>query len=172
MRKVILYIANSLDNFIASEDGSLDWLFSDSDYGYYDFLATIDCTLMGNKTYQHVLTFEGEFPYKDKENYVFTRNTHLEKDENVRFISTDIQAFVKNLTQKEGKNIWCIGGGEVNRILLQANLIDEMILSIHPILLGKGIPMFPPDYPPSKWKWIKTQTFESGLVQLHYSLLK
>jgi dihydrofolate reductase len=172
MRKVILYIANSLDNFIASEDGSLDWLFSDNDYGYYDFLATIDCTLMGNKTYQHVLTFEGEFPYKDKKNYVFTKNTNLQKDENVRFVSTDIQAFVKNLKEKEGKNIWCIGGGEINRILLQANLIDEMILSIHPILLGKGIQMFPPNYPLSKWKLEKIMSFESGLVQIHYSLLK
>ena len=125
---------------------------------------------MGNKTYQQVLTFEGEFPYKDKENYVFTRNKVLEKDENVRFISSDIQTFVKNLKEQQGKNIWCIGGGEVNKLLLQANLIDEMVLSIHPILLGKGLPLFPANYPLSKWKLLKVTPFESGLVQIHYSL--
>jgi dihydrofolate reductase len=167
MRKVILYIASSLDSFIARENGDVDWLFSDQDYGYYDFLDSIDTTLMGNKTYIQMLSFGDGFHYKDKTNYIFTTNSkHLEADY-VKFINVDITAFVKSLKNKNGKDIWLVGGGQINTIMLNAGIIDEIILSIHPIILGRGIKLFEGEPLQSDFSLTNTISFESGLVQLY-----
>lgn len=82
MRKIILFIASSLDGFIARESGDIDWLPKNTDSGYNDFYKSIDTVIMGKKTYNQVLTF-GDYPYKDKKSYVFTRNNDLTKDENI-----------------------------------------------------------------------------------------
>lgn len=149
MRKVRLYIAQSLDGFIAREDGKVDWLEVEpggeepgTDYGYAEFLAQIDTTLMGYNTYREILGFGIPFPYPDKTNYVFSRN-HKKEDENpVEFISSDATGFVANLKSDSGKDIWLIGGAELNRVLLDAGLIDEIIVTTKSTLLGSGIPLF------------------------------
>ncbi|MCR9290421.1 dihydrofolate reductase family protein [Saprospiraceae bacterium] len=166
MRKVVLYSACSIDNYIARKDGAIDWLFSDSHYGYFEFLATIDTTLMGNKTYQQILSFDGEFPYKDLNNFAFTRKKDQKDTDYVKIISKDIEGFVKELKAQKGKTIWLIGGGEINSILLEAGLIDEMVLSIHPIILGEGIPLFAGNPSQSDFILSECKTFPSGLVQL------
>lgn len=166
MRKVILYSACSLDNFIAKKDGTVDWLFTDNHYGYYDFYATIDTILMGNKTYEQVLSFGGDFPYKNKKNFVFTRNTEKISDKNVVFIAAKIESFVQQLKQHKGKDIWLVGGGQINTLLLNAGLVDEMVLSIHPTILGEGIALFEGAPIHTDFVLTKCETFPSGLVQL------
>jgi dihydrofolate reductase len=179
MRKVKLYIASSLDSHIASDNGSIDWLFSDADYGYTKFYNSIDTILIGRKTYDQSLTFE-EYPYKGKKVYVFTRNAEVEKKNkkkkirDVDYIDDDIPDFVRRLVQQpvDNKDIWLLGGGEIVSILLNADLVDEIILSIHPIILGKGIPLFSNIKKYVKLQLLESIPFSSGLVQLCYGVLK
>ena len=148
MRKIILYSACSLDNFIARQDGSVDWLddpkyfLEGEDYGYHKFYETIDTTLMGNTTYQEILGFDVPFPYPDKTNYVFSRFKEHRDTEHVKFISTGVVDFVKAIKASEGKDIWLVGGAQINGILLKEQLVDKIYLTIIPIALGKGIPLF------------------------------
>ena len=86
MRKIILFIASSLDGYIARENGDIDWLPETGSSGYDDFIKSVDTVVMGKKTYDQVLTFGG-YPYKDKKSYVFTRNKNLTKDEDIEFVA-------------------------------------------------------------------------------------
>ena len=173
MRKIKLYIAVSIDGFIADKNGRVEWLENLPnpdflDYGYFDMYNSIDTTLMGNITYQQVLGFDMPFPYSDKTNFVFTRNQSLTEDENVTFVNNNIIDFVKKMKSKKGKSIWLIGGGQVNSILLNANLIDEMIVSYMPIVLGDGIPLFSSNTQLKSFRLLKSETFSTGVVSLTY----
>jgi len=144
-RDVVLFIASSLDGYIATKDDSLEWLFKvegEGDNGFAEFYETVDTVLMGKRTYDWVMGQDiKEFPYKNKECYVFTRLV-VEDTENVRFVNDDIPNFVHKLKQKEGKNIWIVGGGELLQSFIKEKLIDEIILTVAPTILGKGIPLF------------------------------
>ena len=144
MRKIILYIATSLDGKIADKDGGVGWLEEipnpeKSDYGYAEFYDCIDTTIMGNSTYRQVLEFPVEFPYKYKKNYVITRDTSLTKDNNVIYISENVIDFIRDLKQMPGKDIWCVGGAELNALLLENQLIDELRLFVMPVILGRTV---------------------------------
>ena len=173
MRKIILYIATSLDGKIADINGSTDWLHQipnpdHSDYGYERFIKSIDTTIMGNNTYQQILGFDVEFPYKSSANYVITRNKSLTKDENVQFISENIVDFIKNLKHASGKDIWCVGGSEINALLLDNGLIDEIQIFVMPVILGAGISLT------SKVQKLKNLQLKgsikhaSGVMELNY----
>lgn len=167
--KIILFIASSLDGFIAKENGGIDWLFSDNDYGYKEFYNSIGSILIGAKTYRQALTF-GEYPFKDKKVYVFTRQPNLQPVENELFIDGNIIEFTRKLKEKRAKNIWLVGGGEINGIMLEAGLIDEVIISVHPVVLGKGIPLFSNVNSLKKMKFVSMESYPSGLVQMKYVL--
>ncbi|WP_307728914.1 dihydrofolate reductase family protein [Alkalicoccobacillus plakortidis] len=146
-RKVVLFIAVSLDGYIATMDESLDWLFNvegEGDNGYSEFYETVDTVVMGRKTYDWITTqMEGEFPYKGKQCYVFS-NARAQKDtENIAFLNENISDFVSHLKQQSGKNIWVAGGGALLHSFIEANQIDEMIITIAPTLIGNGIRLFP-----------------------------
>lgn len=168
MRKIILFIASSLDGFIARESGDIDWLPKNTDSGYNDFYKSIDTVIMGKKTYNQVLTF-GDYPYKDKKSYVFTRNNDLTKDENIQFVH-DINKFVKEIVSKSGTDIWLVGGTEIISEFVNLGFIDEIILSIIPVVLGKGIPLFKNIQKEIKVELVKTTDY-GGLVELHYKIL-
>jgi dihydrofolate reductase len=173
MRKVKLFIASSLDCYIAREDGGIDWLYTDADYGYTKFYDSIDTIIMGRKSYDQSLTFV-VYPYKGKKVYVFTR-MKVRKNNNeqdVEYIDTNIQGFITSLTQSIGKDIWLLGGGEIASVLLNAGLVDEIILSIHPIILGRGIPLLRNIQKEVNLKLENSLSFESGLTQLCYKVLK
>jgi dihydrofolate reductase len=167
MRRVKLFIACSLDGCIARPDGGIDWLFSDGDYGYREFYASIDTVVMGRKTYELSLSF-GEYPYPGASTYVFSRRRAGERDAHVQFTGDEVGAFMRRLQAEPGRDIWLVGGGELVREFLNAELIDDFIVSVHPAVLGAGLPLFPS---PARETWlrhVKTLSFESGLVQLHY----
>ncbi|GAB3302267.1 dihydrofolate reductase family protein [Hymenobacter tenuis] len=173
MRKVVLYIATSLDGYIASPDGSVEWLPTPppgEDYGYADFLATADVTLQGRATYEQVLTF-GEWPYPTLTNYVFTHRPPTEPAHpSVHFVSEDPTSFVSKLKQQPGNTIWLIGGSTLAAPLLAARLIDEIMLFIVPQLLGSGITLWRPQPHPQATELLRTQTWPDGTTLLHYRL--
>jgi dihydrofolate reductase len=170
-RKLFLYIAMSLDGFIARKDGNLDWLntvqMEGEDYGYNEFIQKIDTVILGRKTYEKVMTMVDVFPHEDKECYVWTKELRTPKD-NVIFYNGNLAELVTKLKTKEGKHIFCDGGAEIIHELLSSNLIDEMIISIIPILLGDGVRLFKSGLQEIDLQLIESKNFPSGLVQLHY----
>lgn len=167
MRRIILFIASSLDGYIASPDGSFNWLFTDQDYGYTPFIAEVDTLLVGRRTWDQLLSFS-EYPYGDREVFVFSRSRAEERDEHGTFVAGDIPEFVRDLRERPGKDIWLVGGAEIVHEFLKHDLIDEHIVSVHPILLGGGIPLYPPPFPTRRLALRKVESFDTGLVQMTF----
>ena len=174
-RKIISYIAMSLDGKIARANGEVDWLDKipnpdNSDYGYQAFYDGISATIMGGATYREVLGFDVEFPYKGKANYVFTRDKGKAEDENVRFVSDNFDGFIADLKASSGKDIWLIGGGQMNTLFLKNSWLDEMIVFIMPIVIGAGIPLFADETPDHQMELIDETVYSSGVVELKYKV--
>jgi dihydrofolate reductase len=169
-KKVILYIAMSLDGYIAKPNDDLSFLSIvekvGEDYGYSELLSQVDTIILGRKTYDWVMQL-GELPYKDKNVYIITRTFRPNKGKIV-FYSGNLRELIHSLKIQNEKNILCEGGAEIVNELLRKDLIDELIISIIPILVGKGIRLFDENRPEQKLKLISVKTFESGLIQLHY----
>lgn len=144
-RKLILYIATSLDGYIATEEDSLEWLFKtegEGDNGYSEFYRTVDTILLGRRTYDWIIDKEkGKFPYRNKKCYVFSKSI-CENNEHVEFINGDIVEFTNEIKKLEGENIWIVGGSNLLHYFMKERLVDEFIISIAPILIGRGIPLF------------------------------
>ena len=151
MRKVILGLGISLDGYIARKNGAVDWLSMDWDYDWTAFFKTIDAVLMGRKSWEVALGMSSKSkskskvsnPYAGMETYVFSNTLKESGVEAVEIVSGNLKEFVKNLKQKDGKNIWLSGGGELAKSFLDENLVDEIHLGVTPLLLGSGIPLFP-----------------------------
>lgn len=167
MRKIKLFIACSLDGYIARSNGDIDWLFTEGDYGYHDFYASIDTIIMGYKTYEKGRSL-GEFQFKNKKNFVFTRFSGRKNTESVTFASGDIIAFTKKLKKKKGKDIWLMGGGEIIKALFNEKLIDEYIMAIHPVVLTEGIPLFSGLEEQQDLVLTDVKKFPNGLVEIFY----
>lgn len=161
----------SLDGFIAKPDGNVDWLKKvpnpeNTDHGFAKFYETIDTTIMGNNTYKEILGFGIPFPFQDKKNFVLSRQTQADT-EYVQF-ETDAIALVNSLRSQEGRDIWLIGGGQINTLLLNHALIDELLIRIVPIIIGEGLPLFAERPLETMFKLIKIDQFSTGTVQLTY----
>lgn len=175
MRKLILYIAMSLDGKIAGPNDDVKWLEEvpnpdKSDYGYYGFYAGVDTTIMGNTTYRWIKRQDMPFPYADKRNFVVTRNSALEDNEEVTFLSERIVERIQELKKEEGKDIWLVGGAGVNQLCLDAGLIDEIRLFVMPVVLGEGVPLFTEGYDRKLLRLTSCTTYSSGVSELVYSL--
>jgi dihydrofolate reductase len=168
-RQVVLYLAASLDGFIARRDGTVDWLPTEGeeDYGYTQFLGAVDTVVMGRTTYEQVLTL-GAYPYAGKKGYVFTTRRRGQ-DENVDFVSGDIKAFVGSLRSEPGKDIWLVGGARLAQSFLRAGEVDQLVLTIVPCLLGEGIALFG-DGLPMPLRLVESRAYPDGPVQLRYAL--
>ena len=155
MRKLTLGLANSLDNYIARKDGGFDWLHWSKEVAEISakFMKTVDALLIGRKTFD-VMLASGQTSYPGAKNYVFSHSKKkreaLKKrlaakkkpDRNVEIVTEDAAKFVRELKRRKGKGIVVFGGGELAKSLFEADLIDEVVLNIHPVLLGSGIPLF------------------------------
>lgn len=170
-RQVILYIAMSLDGYIAQGEDNLDFLSvverPGEDYGYHEFLQSIDTVIWGRKTYDKILSFGIEFPHKDKKCYVLSQ-TRQGADENVAFYNGDLQTLIATLRNQPGKHIYCDGGAGVVAELLKHALIDRLGISIIPHLVGQGVRLFKDNLPEQALKFKKCISFPSGLVQVWY----
>lgn len=147
-RKIVVYIAESLDGYIATKEDVLDWLEEtpgEGDNGYAAFLNTVDTILMGRRTYEWLLDKLGPegFPYREQKCYVFS-HASLVPDGRVEFVQGPIRPFVEHLRVQNGKNIWLVGGSGLIDSFRAEGLIDEWIITIAPTILGDGIPLFLP----------------------------
>lgn len=169
MRKLKLYIAASLDGKIATKDHSLDWLPDPTaeDYGYRQFYDSLDTVIMGYKTYETSIGF-GEWHYKDKKSYVFSRNGDKDIIAEASLVTDNPADFVKRLKAEQGKDIWIVGGGEIVRLLHDAGLIDEYIIAIVPILLGEGIELFPHISTRTALTLADQRVYKNGVILTYY----
>lgn len=168
---VTLFIATSLDGYIAGPDDDLSWLFTDEDYGFSDFYAHVDTLIMGRGTYDVVGTF-GEWPYKGKRAIIVSRKGDVEiKTPMTTVESGDMVEFLERLENEGAKNVWLVGGGELVRSFLKQHLIDRITVSMHPVLLGTGIPLFPGGFPRTMLQLDTVEPYETGLVQLNYIVI-
>ncbi len=170
-RKLILYIATSLDGYIAKPNDDLSFLNrvqkEGEDYGYYNFISSVDTIIMGRKTYDWVMKQVDKFPHSDKETFIITRTVRPKKD-SITFYTEKLSDLVIELKKRGGKNIFCDGGAQVVHELLKEGLIDEYIISVIPVLLGSGTPLFKENRPEQDLELVSAKHFETGLVQLHY----
>jgi dihydrofolate reductase len=168
VRKVTFRVANSLDNYIARKDGSFDWIMhsEDANSSLAEFWKTIDTVLWGRKTYDIV---KGRMPtYKGVKNYVFSRTLKESADKGVEIINGNAAEFVRDLKNQEGKDIFVMGGGELAKSLFEADLIDEIGMNIHPLLLGSGIALFHEMKRQINIELIECKRFGNGCVLVSY----
>ncbi len=169
MRKIILGLAVSLDGFIEGSNGEYDWCFTDQDYGMSAFFQRIDSLFIGRKSYELLQNMGDQampgFP-KLKE-YVFS-NTLSGVKEGVTLISGDLAKQVTALREEEGKDIWLFGGASLTASLLNLGFVDELWLSVHPVLLGSGKPLFQGIRDRIQLQLTDVKTYDTGLVSLTY----
>ena len=174
MKEIRLFIATSLDGFIAREDGSLDWLVnipnpSQTDHGYNEMIENTDVIVMGRKTYDEILGFGIEWPYENCKTFVVTGKPDFAPSTGNTFVLNKIDAgTIQFLKNQSSKNIWLAGGGSLVTQFLNHGAIDEMTISIVPIVLGNGIRLFPDKPLETQFKTVKTELFETGIVNLVY----
>ena len=170
MRKVIFGVANSLDNFIARQDHAVDWLLWGKEAAAFmsQFWKTIDTVLWGRKTYEVALKGGGVGSYGNVKNYVFSKTIKKSADDKVTIISEDAAKFVPKLKKQKGKDICVMGGGELGKSLLEADVVDEIGLNIHPVLLGSGIPLFYTMKHQIDLELLECRQFKNGCVLVRY----
>lgn len=174
MRKVILGVAVSLDGFIEGPNGEYDWCLTDQDYGMSDFMKRIDAIFYGRKSYEMMLGMETagqETPFAKVKSYVFS-NSITKPYENTELVSGDIVEKVNAIKSQPGKDIWLWGGASLTTSFLNAGLIDEMDLAVHPIVLGAGKSLFHDIAGRKHFTLKSSEAYSSGLVMLSYEAKK
>lgn len=172
-RKLVLFIASTLDGYIATKDHNLNWLFNvegEGDNGISEFYNTIDTIIMGRTTYDWIMAHEDVFPYKDKKCYVFSRKAK-EDTEYVSFVNKDVISLSKELKSKSGKDIWVMGGSELISNFINEKLVDEIRVTVAPVLLGSGIPLFKENNVQILLRLNSTNRFNQ-FVELRYEVIK
>lgn len=175
MREVILYLAMSLDGFIADSNGGVDWLHGhgddpDTEGSYPEFIRNIDTVLMGWNTYHQITTelSPDEWPYEGLDTWIFTHRL-LPESEKLRFTDESPSSAAMRLKLEEGKGIWVCGGADLAQQLIQDNLIDRIWISVVPVLLGNGIRLFQEEEREIRLQLIETRSYD-GIVDLVYKL--
>ena len=173
MRKIVLGLGISLDGYIARPNGAVDFLFMPKDYSMAPFFKTVDTAIMGRKTLDDGLKMSGgSLPASSMAYYVFSHSKPPGKCNGWTFVNESPAAFVRKLRKRPGKDIWLMGGGELARDFLKADLVDELYIGVVPVLLGKGIPLFPSGFPQRNFSLVENKTFSRGMIALKYKRLR
>lgn len=167
MRRIILGLAVSLDGFIEGPNGEYDWCFNDQDYGLTDFFKSIDTVFMGRKTYEVAVSNGGMNDWKGITTYLFTNTISKSPSEDVKLVRN--MSEVNPIINQPGRDIWLYGGSQLTTAFLNAGLVDELWLSVHPILLGSGKPLFQDLDGRKPLKLVESKTYDTGLVSLKYT---
>lgn len=175
MRKTILFIAMSLDGYIADINGDVKWLGGENNdnndmQSYEQFIKGIDTVIMGWKTYYQIYTelFTDQWPYKSMMSYVITHQS-IENRENIHFVQDNLVDFITRLKKEEGKDIWICGGAQIVNQCLENSLIDRIHISVIPTILGNGVRLFQTQPNEIKLKLIDTLSY-NGITDLIYEL--
>ncbi len=173
MRKIVLYIAMSLDGYIADKSGGVDWLNGDGSEpencgSYSEFSSSIDTVVLGYNTYHQIAAelSPGNWPYEGMQSYVLTHRK-LETQNEIHFVDTAMAELLTKLKQQDGKDVWLCGGADIIDQALKANLVDELTISVLPILLGDGIRLFQTNEIPKYLTLISHKSY-NGIVDLVY----
>jgi len=169
-RRVVYYVASSLDGYIAGPGESLDWLGGvddggGGDYGHREFYDSIDTVIMGRRSWEIARAFEAS-PYADKRRVVFSRSKVSGDAE----WSDDPVGTTRRLVRDPGRNIWLMGGGIIAGLLASEGLLDEMIDTVHPVILGSGVPLFAGVTRRIDMRLITSRTWKNGLWQGTYAV--
>lgn len=171
MPEVVYYVAASLDGRIATPDGGIDWLApfegTGEDYGYAKFYASVDAVLLGRKTYEKSLSF-GEWPYPGRPCWVFSRGRLEPSRPDVKATAREPAEVVAEIAALGLRRAWLVGGGELAAAFRSQGLITEHIVTIVPVILGVGIPLFAPGGAMESLKLAESRSYPGGLVQLRY----
>lgn len=172
-RQVVLYIAMSLDGYIADKNGGVEWLMGDGSDpenkgSYPEFYETIDTVILGYKTYDQVANelFPEHWIYDDRKSYVLTHH-QMKNTKTITFTEEEPEQLINRLKKEEGKDIWICGGASIVNQLLKSDMIDTFCISIIPTILGEGISLFHNFDIEKKLKLISTRTYD-GIVDLVY----
>jgi dihydrofolate reductase len=180
--RVTIHMAASLDGFIARKDGRVDWLETSDEFAGGDtmdaghveaFLKTIDCYVMGSRTYETALRFEAQgfgWPYGDKPTFVLTSRELPRTRDTVEFYSGDLAQFVNGSLRPKFRSIWVAGGAVVSAECLRLGLADEVRFSILPVLIGDGIPFFDKLDRDIALHLAEVKAYKSGMVALRYEV--
>lgn len=171
MRKITFGGANSVDNYFARKDHSVDWLVPSKESAEImaEYWKTIDTILMGRKTYEVALRMSrGKNPYMGMKTYVFSKTLNPESDKKATIVSSDACKFIRQLKAQPGKDICMMGGGELAKSMLEAGLIDELGFNIQPVLLGSGIPLFHEMSRQINLELLASRSLKNGCVYLRY----
>ena len=173
MRKIILGVGISLDGYIARSNGAVDFLFMPKGYSMAPFFATIDAAIMGRKTFDAALRMGGTFTDSKMPTYVMSRTQLPGKREGLIFTAQSPTELARELRgRRGGKDIWLMGGGELAREFLNADLVDGIYLGVVPVLLGGGIPLFPSGFPQRNFTLVENKTHEQGLIAVKYERVR
>ena len=172
MLEVIYYVAVSVDGYIAAPDGSVDWLarfhIPGEDHGAAELEASVDALLLGSHTYEFALKL-GQWPSPDKLSWVFTRRTLPILHPSITLTAQEPRDVVELLASRGLRRAWLMGGGKLAASFHADQLISRYVLSVFPVLLGSGIPLFAPhSLAPDALRLVAAKPFESGIVQLTY----
>ena len=172
MRKVVPGLGITIDGYIARLNDAVDFLFMPKDYSMGPFFKTIDTAIMGRKTLDAGLKMGGSFSGWSMAFYVFSRSKPPGERDGVVFTNEFPTTLIGALRKRRGKNIWLMGGGELARDFLKADLVDEIHLGVVPVLLGEGIPLFPGGFPQRDFSLIENKTYSKGLISLKYARVR
>ncbi len=170
MRKVLLQLAVSLDGKIEGPNGEFDWCFTDDDYGMTDFFRRIDSIFIGRRSFEVAQQLGGSSPpgFPELKEYVFS-NTLKSLDGNRELVrGNDLEKQVQDIKRSAGKDIWLYGGADLTTQFLNLDLVDEIILAVHPIILAEGKPLFQNITGRKKLILAGSQPYPSGLLMLTY----
>lgn len=173
MGLVSYYLATSIDGFLARENGSVDWLEPyhfklDTPYNYEPFYKTVSTVIMGRKTWEVAKSFE-ERPYYDRKTFVLSKQIESNQmPDYTNLLRTIDLNFINKLKNETNGRIWIVGGSQLASRLLELNLVDEVVQTIIPVMLGKGIPWLLPNVGTSVWTLDEVFKCERSVVQLVY----
>jgi len=173
MRRLVYSMAASLDGYIARRDGAIDWLPSPKprqDYGYAKFLERIDELIIGRKTYEQLLAL-GAWPHGERKCHVLSRRWAGHRDLHAEFTAASPAALLRRLRKRPGRDIWLVGGGESAHACFAAGVVDEIIVTFIPVMLGEGRPLFLPQPGSTGLRLRDTRAFPDGRVRLHYAAM-
>ena len=171
MPEVVYYVAASLDGYIATPDGGVEWLdpfqSGSEDYGYSAFYDSVDAVLLGSRTYVQSLGF-GEWPYPDKPCWVFSGSINSSVPDGVTVTDRSPREVVSELSERDVTRAWLVGGGSLAASFRDAGLITELIVSIMPVILGGGVPLFAVPGPRTRLHLTDSTVYGDGVTQLVY----
>lgn len=175
MRKIIYYIATSIDGYIAGKDGSISGFLMEGEHAdeFVASMQSFDCVIMGTNTYQFGFQYglkPGEPAYQGLKHLIVSRSLSFESNDQMKLLSANSEIYIREQKAKPGKNIWLCGGGKLAGYLLDNGLIDEIHLKVNPFILGEGIPLFDCANKPVQTRMFNSKSYSNGVILQKYKL--